>query len=203
MGYTHYVTRTVQHLDPQVFRAFVWDCERLYMSTEIPLASWDGTGDPLFAHDCVSFNGVKACGHDTRDLGIVWPSNDPKRGGVATKAPQVGGWFAGAQVSARTCDGSCAHETFRIERDWIREEEPWQSDWKRKGISSFCKTAYKPYDMLVTACLIALYHHFPDVVTIGSDGETADWQDARNLCQHVLGYGANFCLPEEDNEEAE
>ncbi len=196
MGYTHYYRRTVQHLDPVQFAAFSWDCERLYSSTEIPLAGWDGTGDPLFAPDCVSFNGVEACGHQDRDLGIVWPSNDPGRGGIATKAPQTGTWFAGAHVSARTCGGDCSHETFRIERDW--KPQAWQKDWRKDGIFSCCKTAYKPYDILVTACLIALKHSFPHVFTVTSDGTSHDWEDARRLCQHVLGYGAAFVLDKDE-----
>ena len=199
MGYTHYVRISVQHLDPDIFAAFAWDCERLSMSTEIPLAGWNGTGDPLFAPNCVSFNGVQNCGHQERDLGIVWPSGDPGRGGVASKAPSTGSWFAGAHVSARTCDGDCSHETFRIDRDW--KPEKWQKNWQKEGIFRCCKTAYKPYDVLVTACLIALAHHFPDVVRVTSDGESRDWQDARDLCSHALGYGKDFCLPQEENKE--
>lgn len=98
-------------------------------------------------------------------------------------------------MSARTCDGDCSHETFRVERDW--EPEKWQTNWQTEGIFSCCKTAYKPYDILVTACLIALKQHFPDVFTITSDGESHDWEDGRRLCQHVLGYGADFCLDKE------
>jgi hypothetical protein len=43
---------------------------------------------------------------------------------------------------------------------------------------NFCKTARKPYDLLVTALLILADHHAPGVWTITSDGDAADWQPA-------------------------
>lgn len=39
-----------------------------------------------------------------------------------------------------------------------------------------CKTARKPYDLLVTALLILVRHHAPGVCSISSDGNAADWQ---------------------------
>jgi hypothetical protein len=203
MGYTHYFYRAQQDLDPQTFQQFVADCKAVCLKSEIPIANWEGKGKPSFTRTKVSFNGVERCGHAARDLGIVWPSHSPTRGGMAADAPPTGEWvvksaalsFAGASVSTRTCDGSCAHETFLIEQRYT----PYQGQQLKPGepIFACCKTAYKPYDALVTACLIILKHYFGAQVTVSSDGEDHDWEDARQLCWHVLGYGKDFVLGEE------
>lgn len=51
----------------------------------------------------------------------------------------------------------------------------------------FCKTAYKPYDAAVTACLIALKEAYGDAVEISSDGEWSDWQQGAQLYREALG----------------
>lgn len=79
--------------------------------------------------------------------------------------------------------GEDGHETFLITREW--------------GDSfNFCKTAVKPYDLLVSACLISLKKHFP-FICVSSDGTNEEWIDARNFCQKELEYGVDFLL---DNE---
>lgn len=83
-------------------------------------------------------------------------------------------------------DGS--HETLYIPRifkpnDWNKPE---------KGLYfEFCKTARKPYDKVVVAVLIALKKHFP-TVKVSSDGDNDDWQEGKEFCQKILGFGANF-----------
>jgi len=58
--------------------------------------------------------------------------------------------------------GENSHETFYI----VKDENEW----------NFCKTARKPYDLLVCACLIAA----ADILgfTLTSDGGLEDWQPA-------------------------
>lgn len=76
------------------------------------------------------------------------------------------------------------HETFYIDQifDGYRQE--------RNGkLFHFCKTARKPYDTAVTACLIVLKHHFGDDIKISSDGNPENWQDALNAVQTCLEYG--------------
>jgi len=48
---------------------------------------------------------------------------------------------------------------------------------------NFCKTAYKPYDLAVTTCLLIARSYFlPSELRIGSDGEIGtDWSDAIEL----------------------
>lgn len=70
--------------------------------------------------------------------------------------------------------GDNGHETFVLSRV------------KPNGGFEFCKTAQKPYDVLVCAVLIvAASHKAP--MRISSDGEPADWESARALVAAVLG----------------
>lgn len=76
-----------------------------------------------------------------------------------------------------------AHETFY----WAGIPE--QSEW-RKGESdyfSFCKTAFKPYDAVITAILIRAKTIYGDCVRISSDGDWQDWQAGREMYQTVFG----------------
>jgi hypothetical protein len=56
----------------------------------------------------------------------------------------------------------------------------------------FVKTAAKPYDEVVTACLIVARDHFrPEVLTIASDGTWApDWAPGAALYEKALGRTA-------------
>ena len=75
-----------------------------------------------------------------------------------------------------------AHETFY----WAgipthpnhREGEP--------EFFSFCKTAYKPYDAVITAILIRAKHIYGSCVSISSDGNWQDWQAGRELYERVF-----------------
>lgn len=53
----------------------------------------------------------------------------------------------------------------------------------------FCKTNRMAYDVLAVALLIVLAHHFPDDVTLTSDGYRDDWIAGAALAERVLGYG--------------
>ena len=52
--------------------------------------------------------------------------------------------------------------------------------------AGFCKTARKPYDILVTACLTVLAYRLGDAISVYSDGDSSDWYDGVNLAQTVL-----------------
>jgi hypothetical protein len=55
----------------------------------------------------------------------------------------------------------------------------------------FVKTNGKPYDEVVTACLLVARDHFPtSVLTIDSDGDWDDWAAGRALYKEVLGRDA-------------
>jgi hypothetical protein len=61
-----------------------------------------------------------------------------------------------------------------------------------------CKTDYKPYDKVVTACLLVARDHFPPgILMIGSDAdwEDDDWSEGARLYQEVLGREPHNPLP--------
>jgi hypothetical protein len=52
---------------------------------------------------------------------------------------------------------------------------------------SFCKTAAKPYDVVVTACLAVAKDIFGDEIDVSSDGDSEDWVKGVELAERVLG----------------
>jgi len=52
--------------------------------------------------------------------------------------------------------------------------------------SDFCKTARKPYDTVVVACLIVLKHYLGDNVRVASDGDSEDWDSGLFLARMAL-----------------
>lgn len=71
-----------------------------------------------------------------------------------------------------------AHETFYVDQG--------NDEW------SFCKTARKPYDVAVTAILAYLEGAHPDKFSVGSDGDSDDWQAGIKLLKTALGTRAAF-----------
>lgn len=78
-------------------------------------------------------------------------------------------------VIAFNGDGDEGHETFWFQR----EPDDFQ----------FCKTAAKPYDVLVTAMLIVSHKRAPDALRISSDGGIEDWADGLALVTARCGEG--------------
>ena len=62
----------------------------------------------------------------------------------------------------------------------------------------FCKTARKPYDILVCCALISLKRHLPGAFSFTSDGDRSDWATAikfydRNLgASHAVNHTAHL-----------
>jgi len=90
--------------------------------------------------------------------------------------------------------GDAGHETFAIPRVFTRIYEGQKSD--KDGWSDFCKTAAKPYDLAVCACLVVFKHHYEEKFIVASDGDDGheSWPEARAACHAVLGYGRYFSL---------
>ena len=97
-------------------------------------------------------------------------------------------WFNGV--------GDDGHETFAIPQ--ILTPESWSNPDEKGQYFNFCKTAQKPYDLCVTACLIILKHYFGNDFKVSSDGEQEDWVPAINLVQATLGYGEDFKIHDKD-----
>lgn len=94
----------------------------------------------------------------------------------------LGKWEISDEVVAFNGYGADSHESFH---------------WDAKGSGfNFCKTAYKPYDAVVTACLIHLKDVYGDLVDIGSDGSWADWQDGARLYRNATGLTAENPMKE-------
>jgi len=110
------------------------------------------------------------------------------RGGLGEGSPMINEsevWFNG---DAKT---GTDHETFGIR-------------WYPSGgeVKGFCKTARKPYDILVCVSLLAFKHAFfndPDVFSFSSDGDNSDWEDARNLYMDITFAHIGKIFPEEAN----
>lgn len=64
----------------------------------------------------------------------------------------------------------------------------------KKRFIQFVKTNHAPYDLCVRTCLICLKHQLGDAITIMSDANETEWQEARQVCHETLGYGMNFQL---------
>jgi len=189
MGYTHYWKRP-EKLDEEKFQAAIVDCGKIIQAVEeigVRIAGWDGKGNLILTADEIRFNGDVNCGHDRKDLCIPWPSDNA--GGVDPEAHADGAWFAGATIPTRTCDGDCSYETFAIPRVFVPEK--WQTP-ENQLYFACCKTAFRPYDLAVTACLIVFKHHFGERFQVSSDGEDQHWFDAKLLCDQILGYGLAY-----------
>jgi hypothetical protein len=67
--------------------------------------------------------------------------------------------------------GDDAHETFYIQGDV-------------NGFT-FCKTAQKPYDVVVTAILSLCEHYTDGTFGVSSDGEPSDWKAGLKLARRI------------------
>jgi hypothetical protein len=84
-------------------------------------------------------------------------------------------WFNGLEDEG--------HETFYV-------PQVMDDDTETSGlIFNFCKTARKPYDLLVGAALLSLKHYFPQV-RVSSDGDAEDWKEIVAFYEEVTGRKA-------------
>lgn len=80
--------------------------------------------------------------------------------------------------------GEDGHETFLFQRK--EEIRDYQKAKGAKMAFGFCKTARKPYDKYVVACLIIAKSIFGEDVVISSDGELDDWQVGKGLAEQAM-----------------
>lgn len=212
MGYTHYWYKP-KELEQTKFNLFVQDCKKIFQAAkELGIELANGHGEPntevIINNDEVMFNGSDAqpIGKWTtnEEISIPWPTPEaslsPDKDDPIAKKTE-GNWFAGTLVTQRVAPienttglGSGAYETCWIKR--VSDGEPVsrrKSEPEYNKYFDCTKTAYRPYDLIVTAVLIALKHHFPECV-VHSDGEEKDWLDGKILCNNYLGYGMDFQL---------
>ena len=202
MGYTHYYY-VAPEFDKDQFAKVAIDFKKMRTPLKrlgVILANGMGKNRPIISPTKIEFNGLSKCGHKEGDHVITWPSD--KATGIAKKGINAqlleitkSQWFAKAHLEARTCSGNCSHETFYLEQK-SDAKTAWIDESAKGKHFQFTKTAYKPYDLAVTVCLVIAKHHLKDDIAISSDGEITDWEEAMHLCQHFLGYGSDFTLDE-------
>lgn len=194
MGYTHYWRRPTQSISVDSMNKIVNDFNKIVLVLDdmgVRLADGFGENTPEINSDRLWFNGLAKCGHSpNQEVSIPWPAPGAK--GIGPNDSAVSGnWFAGSLLDSRCCDGDCSYETFCFEREL--KPDSFTSDDGR--YFDCTKTAYRPYDVAVTAALIIIKHYCPEI-DVQSDGEDENWQDAKNLCQFYLGYGFDFTVNE-------
>lgn len=123
---------------------------------------WDGQGSKRDASKFANFAKVAKRAIELAisrgiELGDAWGENVPKIDDTIVA-------FNGV--------GEDSHESCII--------EPEQTGFE------FCKTAYKPYDVVVVAVLVLYKHFFPEIV-LSSDGELGDLIDGVILAGEALG----------------
>jgi len=62
----------------------------------------------------------------------------------------------------------------------------------KKGSKELCKTARKPYDLIVQACLLIYKYHSPNTMVLTSDGNSSDWKEAELLISRILGLNITY-----------
>jgi hypothetical protein len=78
-------------------------------------------------------------------------------------------------------NGIPCHETLVLER------QPTEPAWRKgEGHFTFCKTAYKDYDVVVTAILCLAEHLSEGAFRVSSDGEPSEWEAGVELANKVL-----------------
>jgi len=213
MGYTHYWYRESE-ISPETFRAIVKDFKTLlplFKVLDVKLADGMGEGEPVITDEEVRFNGSVHCGHPVNhEIVLPWPALTTKNGVAPSSGGAIAGnWFAGVLLNQRTCNGDCSYESVDFPRVIPKEEEHLIGEidyYDQNGrviknekptvgkFFNFCKTAYRPYDLAVTAFLIIAKHHLGKRILVHSDGEIKDWWDAATICQNAFGYGHDFKL---------
>lgn len=83
--------------------------------------------------------------------------------------------------------GKDSHETMYWSAELVIPE--WQMDDAKlgRGVFNFCKTAYKPYDAVVTAILLRSKQYYGKLVDVYSDGLWSEWLEGRKLYEQTFG----------------
>lgn len=199
MGYTHYWYRP-KKISEADMQAIAGDFARLVLALDdmgVKIADGHGAGTPEITPALVCFNGVANCGHaKNEEITIPWP--DKQAHGVNEGGNAVSGsWFGGALLSTRTCNGDCSYETFYFPAE-MSKDSFWQENNRNRELFFNCtKTAYRPYDLAVTAFLVIAKHHLRENIIVSSDGEDENWVEAKQVCQAFLDYGMEFKMEDE------
>ncbi len=93
-------------------------------------------------------------------------------------------------------DGEEGHESFCFDRvispGAHAQKKPHPTKSTTNLYFDFCKTAQKPYDLMVCACLILARAHFGEDIQVLSDGEQQDWDHALDFVNDCCGYNLDI-----------
>ncbi len=189
MGYTHYLERPLELENFDKTAKAVEECCQIVRSFGIEIVSGNGEpgSKPEFSSERILFNGSskQTSGVWTAegDFGITWPS-DKKQPVVVSSSPVNGQWFGGAMLEKRIApNGDGSYETLYIPR--VHKIHPWSEPNPSGNYFEFCKTAYRPYDILVNCAYLATRYYDRRCV-VSSDGEPVEWQIAVGVLSKVL-----------------
>ena len=161
MGYTHYFKTT--NIEESIWGLIIADCKKLckYMPRYSKSSGGYHSEYPLYINGCRRFTAPQ---FTKEHIYFNGADNDNRfKKGVETPKGEYG----------CTSLHDLSHETFSV------------SPNMESG--NYCKTARKPYDLMVQACLIVIDYH-TDNTAITSDGTNADWEEARTFVKDILGY---------------
>lgn len=211
MGYCHRWARPTT-ITKTEFEAFARDVQAICKGAEekgIDLAGPDGRAatEPEITGEIVALNGSdnqrRGKWTTSEPLGLVWPIpdagiEDPDSDPAAdvTEGVWAGGESIKAPVAPIASDGKAhgEYESFIIQRETPPSSVGVSRRTPADVRASFCKTNFRPYDIVVAACLIAFRQHVTGAV-IGTDGGAAQWINSQILCWNRCGYGfdVEFC----------
>jgi len=181
MGYYHSWEQRISDSHPEAFVAIRADFEKLILPLAdlgCPIAGPDGTGVPEITDNYIQFNGVRHCGHEkVEGPVVVFPTKFACGIDRSATSRLIDTPIMMTFATKRRRDGECCHDDF-----WLSKHNP----------NGFCKTAFKPYDLAVTAALLIAKHHWREKIEVTSCGSEVHWSDAKLVCDLVLGYGASF-----------
>jgi hypothetical protein len=83
--------------------------------------------------------------------------------------------YGGLQLNGK---GEYAHEPFELREHFKQNME--------NGALHSCKTAHKPYDTVIVACLAILKYRLGDAIEVSSDGNATDWMHGVRLARQVI-----------------
>ena len=180
MGYTHYVERRLVDHDQKKWDEFRKDCKLLsnnlskifeqeYTILDVKTQEYVKKLLPVMLNGCFLYKYPQFTNKHVLFNGSSIPCKDRVRN-------KNGNW--------EDDPNNAGHETFALNQ---RREVP-------EDTFSCCKTAHKPYDIMVTACLILYKWYFSKDVSISSDGDMEEWKPAFTFIGKVLPKGKEISL---------
>lgn len=87
------------------------------------------------------------------------------------------GAYGGVELNGK---GDLGHEFFTLREHFKQNLEGFG------GGFHFCKTARKPYDTVIVACLAILKYRLGNAIEVSTDGQAGDWVNGVLLARRVI-----------------